>query len=135
MDPISLARTLPGVIGPAGSFVYTPQALTSYYFSVNGQRTRANNYMLDSTENNDIAFAGIAQPFNMADAVEEVVVQTADYGAEFGRATGGIFNVVTRSGTNSFHGTSSWRYASQRFDSVSKIIFQHESYKPRNPRE
>lgn len=121
MDPISLARTLPGVIEPAGSHVYTPQGLTSYYFSVNGQRMRANNFMLDSTENNDIAFTGVAQPFNMADAVEEVVVQTADYGAEFGRATGGIFNVVTRSGTNRFHGTSFWRYASQRFDSVSNL--------------
>ena len=122
MDPISLARTLPGVIEPAGSYTYQPQDLKSFYFSVNGQRTRANNYLLDSTENNDIAFTGVAQPFNMADAVQEVVVLTGDYGVEFGRATGGIFNVVTRSGTNRFHGTLMWRYESQRFDSVSNLF-------------
>ncbi len=61
----------------------------------------------------------------------------ADFGVEFGRATGGIFNVVTKSGTNSFHGTSLWRYQSQRFDSVSnfdrlnqipKSVFSHNVY-------
>ena len=70
-------------------------------FSVNGARTRANNYLLDSTENNDIVFTGVAQPFNIADAVEEVSVQTGNFGVEFGRAGGGVFNVVTKSGTNS----------------------------------
>src|SRR5206468_11282536 len=90
-------------------------------FSVNGQRFRANNYLLDSTENNDIAFSGIAQPFNIADAVEEVSVQTSNFGVEFGRAGGGIFNVVTKSGTNNLHGTLLWRYQSQRFNSVSNL--------------
>ena len=71
-------------------------------FSVNGQRVRGNNYLLDGTENNDIAFTGVAQPFNIADAVEEVSVQTGNFGVEFGRAGGGVFNVVTKSGTNSF---------------------------------
>jgi hypothetical protein len=86
--------------------------------------------MLDSTENNEITYTGVAQPFNMADAVEEVVVQTADYGVEFGRATGGIFNVVTRSGTNSFHGTSFWRHLSHRFESVS--IFDRSNLVPKS---
>jgi len=88
---------------------------------VNGARTRANNYLLDSTENNDIMFTGLAQPFNIADAVEEVSVQTGNFGVEFGRASGGIFNVVTKSGTNSFHGTMVWRYQSQSLNSVSNI--------------
>ena len=77
--------------------------------------------MLDSTENNDIAFTGVAQPFNIADAVEEVSVQTGNFGVEFGRAGGGVFNVVTKSGTNSLHGTLLWRYQSQRFNSVSNV--------------
>src|SRR5207248_4336712 len=90
-------------------------------FSVNGQRTRGNNFLLDGTENNDIAFTGVAQPFNIADAVEEVSVQTGNYSVEFGRASGGIFNVVTKSGTNNVHGTAFWRYQSQRFNSVSNL--------------
>src|SRR5262249_33403962 len=119
LNPISLARTLPGAIDPAGSFLFA----TSFYphkgeatlFSVNGQRPRANNYLLDSTENNDVQYTGVAQPFNMTDAIEEISVQTGNYGVEFGRAGGGIFNVVTKSGTNSLHGTLLWRYQSQRF--------------------
>jgi hypothetical protein len=118
LDPISLARTLPGAIQPSGSFQWGKGGEATD-FSVNGQRPRGNNFLLDSTENNDIAFTGIAQPFNMADAVEEVSVQTGNFGVEFGRAAGGIFNVVTKSGTNSLHGTLLLRYQSQRFNSVS----------------
>jgi outer membrane receptor protein involved in Fe transport len=119
LNPISLARTLPGAIEPAGTQLYGRGPESS--FSVNGQRFRANNYLLDSTENNDIAFTGIAQPFNIADAVEEVSVQTGNFGVEFGRAGGGVFNVVTKSGTNASHGTLLWRYQSQRFNSVSNV--------------
>jgi hypothetical protein len=126
MNPISLARTLPGAIDPAGSYVYGSVLYGddtggSTRFSVNGARVRANNYLLDSTENNEIWLANVAQPFNMADAVEEISVQTGNFGVEFGRATGGVFNVVTKSGTNTFHGTSLWRYQSQRFNSVSNM--------------
>jgi hypothetical protein len=105
MSPISLARTLPGAIEPAGSTLYPgidmyeDQQVT--LFSVNGQRPRANNYLLDSTENNDIMFSGLSQRFSIADAVAEVSVQTSNFGVEFGRAGGGVLNVVTKSGTNS----------------------------------
>src|SRR5262249_10165039 len=119
LNPVSLARTLPGAIVPAGTSLYGDPPESS--FSVNGQRFRGNNYLLDSTENNDFAFTGIAQPFNIADAVEEVVVQTGNFGVEFGRAGGGIFNVVTKSGTNRLHGTLLWRYQFQRFNSVSNV--------------
>ncbi len=109
LNPISLARTLPGAIQPAGSFQWGKGGEATE-FSVNGQRPRGNNFLLDSTENNDIAFTGVAQPFNMADAVEEVSVQTGNFGVEFGRAGGGVFNVVTKSGTNGLHGTLLSRY-------------------------
>src|SRR5260221_892454 len=135
LNPISLARTLPGVIEPAGSILYGKGADST--FSVNGQRIRANNFLLDSTENNDISLTGVAQPFNMADAVEEVSVQTGNFGVEFGRAGGAIVNVVTKSGTNSLHGTLLWRYQSERFNSVSNLaktnrtpqsVFSHNVY-------
>lgn len=142
MNPISLARTLPGTIDPAGSYLYGAPLYgdntgESIRFSVNGARVRANNYLLDSTENNEIFLAGVAQPFNMADAVEEVSVQSGNFGAEFGRASGGVFNVVTKSGTNNLHGTLLWRYQSQRFNSVSNLdklnqnpqsVFSHNVY-------
>ena len=121
LNPFSLARTLPGVIQPSGSAVAGEGGGEAVLFSVNGQRVRGNNFLLDGTDNNDIAFTGIAQPFNMADAVEEVSVQTSNFSVEFGRASGAVLNVVTKSGTNSLHGTLLWRYQSQHFNSVSNL--------------
>jgi outer membrane receptor protein involved in Fe transport len=121
LSPISLALTLPGVIQPSGGKYWGQAAPEATMFSVNGQRIRGNNYLLDGAENNDIEYAGVAQPFNIADAVEEVSAQTANFSVEFGRAAGGVINVVTKSGTNSVHGTAFWRYQSQRFNSVSNL--------------
>ena len=124
LNPLSLARTLPGATEASGSRVWggtTASVSNGGGFSINGQRTRGNNYMLDGTQNNDIVFTGEEQVFTIADAVEEVSVQTGNFGVEFGRAGGGVFNVVTKSGTNSLHGTLLWRYQSQRFNSISNI--------------
>jgi len=76
---------------------------------------------LDGTDNNEIFLSGEEQSFTIADAVAEVSVQTGDFGVEFGHAGGGVFNVVTKSGTNQLHGTLLWRYQSQRFNSVSNL--------------
>lgn len=120
-NPFSLARTLPGVIRPSGSAVAEEGGGEGVLFSVNGQRVRGNNFLLDGTDNNDIGFTGVAQPFNMPDAVQEVSVQTSNFSVEFGRASGAVLNVITKSGTNRVHGTLSWRYQSQRFNSVSNV--------------
>src|SRR5215510_721370 len=124
LNPLSLARTLPGATEASGSRVWggtTSGISNGGGFSVNGQRPRGNNYMLDGTENNDVAFTGEEQLFTIADDVEEVSVQTGNFGVEFGRAGGAVFNVVTKSGTNTLHGTLLWRYQSQRFNSISNL--------------
>ncbi len=132
LNPLSLARTLPGVTEASGSTIWgggytnggAAGATTNINgggFSINGQRPRGNNYLLDGTENNEIFLSGEEQVFAIADAIEEVSVQTGDFGVEFGRAGGGVFNVVTKSGTNQLHGTVLWRYQSQRFDSISNL--------------
>ena len=125
LNPLSLARTLPGATEASGSRVYGGGTATGGNngggFSINGQRPRGNNYMLDGTENNDVWLSGAEQVFTIADAVQEVSVQTGNFGVEFGRAGGGVFNVVTKSGTNNLHGTLLWRYQSQRFNSVSNL--------------
>ena len=120
LNPLSLARTLPGVSHTTGGAISAVGGSTTQV-SINGQRVRGNTFLLDGTENNDLAFAGFAQPFQIADAVAEVSVQTGNFGVEFGRAGGGVFNIVTRSGTNQVHGTAWWRYQSQRFNSVSNV--------------
>lgn len=121
LNTMALARTLPGVSDPAGSMVFSGQTDSHWTFSVNGQRPRGNNYLLDGADNNDPVFAGPAQSFNIPDAVQELSVQTSNFGVEFGRAGGGIFNVISKSGTNHYHGTQFWQYSSQRLNSVSNL--------------
>jgi hypothetical protein len=129
LNPLSLARTLPGVIEPSGSATGNQGGGAAVQFSIDGQRQRGNSFLLDGTENNDLQYTGMAQPFNIADAVEEVSVQSGNYSVEFGRASGGVLNVVTKAGTNSLHGALFWRYQSQRFNSVSNVDKQNNAPK------
>src|SRR6185436_7551771 len=71
--------------------------------SVGGASGPENNYMLDGVNTTDPAFGGSGAnlPFEF---IQEVEIKTGAYGAEYGRATGGIFNVITKSGGNEFHG-------------------------------
>ncbi|HKY30855.1 MAG TPA: carboxypeptidase regulatory-like domain-containing protein [Pyrinomonadaceae bacterium] len=115
LNPYNLARLLPGVATATGSGAEFGNASQ---FSINGQRPRGNNYLIDGTENNDISVTGPAMQINNEDAVQEVSVQTGLFSAEFGRAGGGVFNIITKSGTNDFHGTAKWLILSQVFDAL-----------------
>ena len=77
-------------------------------FNVNGQRSAFNNYLLDGLDNNNYGtsnqgFANENIPPS-PDAVSEFRVETNNYSAEYGRASGAVINVSTRRGTNQFHG-------------------------------
>ena len=115
LNPYDLGRLLPGVTTASTG----AQFGNSAQFSVNGQRPRGNNYLIDGTENNDISVTGPATVINNEDAIAEVSVQTGLYSAEFGRAGGGVFNLVTKSGTNEYHGTAKWLILSQVFNAIS----------------
>src|SRR6185437_5178961 len=75
-------------------------------FTVNGSRERNNNFLLDGVDNNDTSVPGIAGGLLSAnpDSTEEFRVITNNFNAEYGRNTGAIVDVVTKSGTNSYHG-------------------------------
>lgn len=73
--------------------------------SANGARTDMVNYNLDGGSNED-PYTNVNNPFPNPDAIEEFSVQTNSYSAEYGRGSGAIVNVVTRSGTNEFHGSA-----------------------------
>jgi hypothetical protein len=114
LNPYDLARLLPGVTTATGG----AQFGNASQFSVNGQRPRGNNYLIDGTENNDISVTGPANQINNEDAVAEVSVQTGLFSAEFGRAGGGVFNLITKSGGNDYHGTMRWLILSQVFNAL-----------------
>ena len=85
--------TSPGAVGARG--------LT---FSVNGQRVSGSNYQLDGVDNNDIILTGPVAAVS-ADAVQEFRMVNSSFSAENGRATAFVAEVVTRSGSNRFHGS------------------------------
>jgi hypothetical protein len=94
-NPLLLATTQPGVV--AGGQVGP--------FSVNGQRAQANNYMLDGGDSNDLAInVPDALTGFSPDALQEFKILTSAYAAEYGRNSGSIVNVLSKSGANKFHG-------------------------------
>ena len=75
--------------------------------TVSGQRTTNNNYRLDGVSVNDYANSGPGNVIGAAvgvDAIQEFSVLTGGFSAEYGKATGGVINAITKSGTNDFHG-------------------------------
>ena len=72
--------------------------------SINGQRSSSTDTLLDGGENVDLYTSKVGQAVP-ADSVQEFSVTSSNFSAEYGRASGGVINVVTKSGTNNFHGS------------------------------
>ncbi|MGB8591521.1 MAG: TonB-dependent receptor [Candidatus Acidiferrales bacterium] len=73
-------------------------------YSSNGQRSTSNNFMVDGVDNNNYEAGSVAQ-LPSIDSIQEFQVQTNNYAAEYGRSSGSIVNLVTKSGTNQLHGS------------------------------
>jgi outer membrane receptor protein involved in Fe transport len=73
-------------------------------FAINGQRVASTNILLDGGENVDYFGAAVGQSVPL-ESVNEFRIITSDFTAEYGRASGGIVNVTTKSGSNQYHGS------------------------------
>ena len=110
-----LGTLLPGVVAPPSVLggaegEATPGGFgaTTAGFSVNGMRNQSNNFLLDGASNNDTFNTGfVLRP--PPDAIQEFKILTHSYGAEYGRSAGSVINVVTKSGSNEFHGAA-WEF-------------------------
>jgi hypothetical protein len=77
-------------------------------FSLNGQRTSGTEVLLDGVENLNLFNANFGEQIPL-DSVQEFRVLTNNFDAQYGRASGGVVNLTTKSGTNAFHG-SAWEF-------------------------
>ena len=102
-DFLQLAFLLPGVAPPVeGSQLSTRGTFAMH---ANGGREENNNFLLDGVDNNDSDTRGYSlQP--SVDAIQEFKISTSSYSAEYGAASAGQVNIVTRSGSNQLHGTA-----------------------------
>jgi len=89
--------------------------------SVGGSSGPENNYILDGVQTTDPAFGGSGAnlPFEF---VQEVEIKTGAFGAEYGRSTGGIFNVITKSGGNEVHGDAFAYFTTQGMVRSTKFV-------------
>lgn len=92
---------------------------TGVNFSVNGMRLRSNNFMIDGQDSNDPSVSGQQQPINNPDIVQEFRLITNQFAAEFGRSAGSVVNIITKSGTNSLHGSAFFFANNNRVNSCS----------------
>jgi hypothetical protein len=120
LNPADLTSEMPGV---ARQYV-TVQNLGGVggnglvKLTVNGARPRANNFMMDGQDMNDVGLGGESIQPIMPDFFSSVTTLLNDSSAEYGRAGGAVINQITQHGTNRFHGSVHEIYTGSGLDSI-----------------
>ena len=116
------AGVTPGAPGQTGS----PNPV-----NVNGQRDKANLFMLDGISTTSSA-QGRGNSFNIPlEAVQEFSVQAGSYSAEYGNVAGGVINLESKSGTNNWHGSLFEFFRNDKMDAAN--FFANATSQPKNP--
>src|SRR5216684_2892684 len=102
-DVYQLLQLQPGVQSQLGNDLFFGSDKAGVV-TVNGGRGRANNYTVNGGDGNDL-FANLPAVEPSPDSIEEFRVITNNFDAEYGRNSGAVVNVVTKSGTNNLHGS------------------------------
>ncbi len=136
-DYQKLIFLVPGVTGSPDQITDSPGSFG--IFSVNGARGRANNFLLDGTDMNDgyrndpaINEAGVfGTPATILPVASIAELHVAsNFEAEYGRSAGAVVNIVTKSGTNQYHGSASEFFRNNALDA--RNFFNNTSL-PQNP--
>ncbi len=98
-----------------------PGSTSGISYSANGGRVRSNNFMIDGQDNNDTNLGGAQQPLNNPDLVQEVRLITNQFSAEYGRNPSSVFNAITKSGTNDYHGSIFWFHNDNKLNALSNV--------------
>jgi len=103
-----LLTLVPGVAQDNG-FAYNQKGLTGGAdLSISGGASNANTFLVDGANNVDIGSGRTLLVYPSIDSIEEFKVERNSYGAQFGGNSGGQVTLVTKSGTNDFHGSAYW---------------------------
>lgn len=119
----TLTRDPYDLVGIAGNVNDDSTSGRGTGYAINGQRSASTDILLDGGENVDLFHAVLGQSVPL-DSVQEFSVLTNNFTAEYGRAGGGIVNVITKSGTNAFHGTL---YEFNRLSALSANTYNNDA--------
>ena len=112
----NLGSLAPGTSLSVNSDPTKPGQLT---IALNGGSGRNVNFIVDGGDNTDDTIGGALQNYNI-EAVQEFNIQTQQYKAEYGRTTGGVLTVVTKTGTNNFEGSAYEFFRDKSLNSISQ---------------
>lgn len=124
---LNLAASVPGVsVISSGNNSFGTQGNqgtenVSTAFSANGNRLRSNAFLVDGQDSYYGSTGGLLQGLNNPDMIGEVRIITNQFLPEYGRAAGSVVNVVTKSGTNEYHGSGFWFYNGNKLNSRSNL--------------
>ncbi|HEU5236036.1 MAG TPA: carboxypeptidase regulatory-like domain-containing protein, partial [Pyrinomonadaceae bacterium] len=119
-----LALMVPGVspvtqAGAGGAFGTAGTGLDSHVdMSVNGNQSNANLWTVDGVNNMDVGSNATLLVFPSVDSIQEFRVERNSFSAEFGQAQGAVINLITKGGTNQFHGTGFEFYRSDALNAT-----------------
>jgi hypothetical protein len=127
---MTLVVLTPGVTGlPSGGGQSYAQATGDIFsaeygvnMNANGQRAESNNFSVDNASANASPRGGVSNFSPSADAVQELRVSVNNFSAEYGRNSSASVNVITKSGTNDYHGTAAWYHTNNKLQA--RTVFQ-----------
>ena len=110
---LNLAVLAPNVIAQPGG-------VTGIGGSVGGTRPRDNNFTVDGVDDNNLGVTGNNSTV-IPDAVSEFNLTTNQFSAEYGHSAGGQFSLVTKTGTNNWHGSGEWYNQNRNYNSLDNL--------------
>ncbi len=133
LNPFELVQNLPGaemvnpalnVAGVGGNF----EQLT-----INGARPRSNNYMLDGQDINDVGIGGQSFDPQVPDMYQSTTALLNSASAEYGRSGGAVVNLITKNGTNQYHGTFAYLYQGSGLNAIDGVTRQGKPFPAGSP--
>jgi Carboxypeptidase regulatory-like domain len=112
-SPLNLAVLAPNVVA-------MPGGTTGIGGSVGGTRPRDNNFTVDGVDDNNLGVTGNNSTV-IPDAVAEFNLTTNQFSAEYGHSAGGQFSLVTKTGTNNWHGSGEWYNQNRNYNSLDNL--------------
>jgi len=130
---VQLTQLQPGVSAANSYDSMNKGLLSGVDFAVNGNSYTSNLFLIDGANNNDVGSNRTILLYPSIEAISEFKMLRNSYGAEYGQAAGAVINIVTKSGTNQWHGDVLYFGRNTALDAWDYFSRQAKSAEPNNP--